>query len=178
MIEQSIQTVGYARLQEFSTFSFQTVRKYDNTNGSESLLLNIQQATYADFRMETQHRSGQNIYTQADTANLLTTREFSFTISGSKNSIVSNAQDLVSENGYFGVKKTSGRIADFVLNGAGDDIEKLKAGREGVLRGLKEAEKVWGSRLPEISYSTIEQALKQIDEKIVSLNGSIIDRTI
>jgi len=178
MIEQSIQAVGYARLQEFSMFSFQAIRKYDHTNGSESLLLNIQQATYTDFRMETQHRSGKNIYTQADTADLLTTREFTFTISGNKNSTVSNAKDLVSENGYFGVRQTSGRIADFVLNGAGDNIEKLKAGREGVLRGLKEAEKSWGGSLPEISYSTVEQALKQIDEKIVSLNGSIIDTTI
>jgi hypothetical protein len=92
--------------------------------------------------------------------------------------MIHDAEKLISENGYFGIKQTSGRIAEFVLNGGGDDIEKLKAGREGMLRGFKEAEKVWGGRLPEISYSTIEQALKQIDDKIYSLQGSIIDRTI
>ncbi|RJP82045.1 MAG: hydrogenase-4 component G [Desulfobacteraceae bacterium] len=178
MIEQSIQSSAYARLQEFSTFSFQTARKYDNATGNETLLLNIRQSTYADFRMETQYRSGKEIYTQTETAELQTTQEFTFAISGNRDSTVSKAQELVGENGYFGVEQTSGRIADFVLSGAGDDIEKLKAGREGVLRGLKEAEDFWGGRLPEISYSTIEQTLKQIDEKIYSLNGSVIDTAV
>ncbi|MDO9207688.1 MAG: hydrogenase-4 component G [Sulfuricurvum sp.] len=87
------------------------------------------------------------------------------------------AKVLVSEEGFFGVTQTSNRLADFVLSGGGDDLEKLKAGREGILRGFNEAEKMWGGKLPDISYQTIEKALEKIDEKITALGGSILDAT-
>jgi hypothetical protein len=88
------------------------------------------------------------------------------------------AKALVSEEGFFGVTQTSNRLADFVLSGGGDDLEKLKAGREGILRGFNEAEKMWGGKLPDISYQTIEKALEKIDEKITALGGSILDATV
>lgn len=87
------------------------------------------------------------------------------------------AKSLVSEDGYFGISKTSARLADFVLSGAGDDLEKLKAGREGIVRGFKEAEQIWGQKLPDISYETLDKALSKIDEKITSLGGSVLDTT-
>ena len=43
------------------------------------------------------------------------------------------ATDLVSEDGIFGIDKTSTRIAEFVINGAGGDEDKMRAGREGML---------------------------------------------
>jgi hypothetical protein len=82
---------------------------------------------------------------------------------------------LVDKDGYFGVAKTSARIADFVINGAGDDLERLKKGREGVLMGLKAAEKAWGGKLFDISYETMDNALKAIDDRIAELGGSIVD---
>ncbi len=85
------------------------------------------------------------------------------------------AKSLVGPDDYFGVDKTSQRIADFVLDGAQDDIELLKAGREGILKGFGEAKKAWGGALPKISYDTLEKSLAAIDEKIESLGGSIVD---
>ncbi len=85
------------------------------------------------------------------------------------------AADLVSEDGFFGIKKTSQRVADFVLMGAGDDIEKLRAGREGILQGFKDAERIWGEKLPEISYKTLDKTLEMIDKKIEELGYSVID---
>jgi len=85
-----------------------------------------------------------------------------------------DAAALIGEDGFFGVANTAGRIADFVLSGAGDDLEKLRAGREGVLRGFKEAEKIWGGTLPDISYETIGRSLEAIDQRIEELGGSII----
>lgn len=85
------------------------------------------------------------------------------------------AKELVSEDGFFGVAKTSQRIADFVLMGAGDDVEKLKAGREGILRGFKEAEELWGGKLPDISYETINKSVEMIDKKLAELGASIIN---
>ena len=85
------------------------------------------------------------------------------------------ATELVSEDGFFGVTQTSERIANFVLMGAGDDVEKLKAGREGILRGFKEAESMWGGKLPDISYETINKAVEMIDKKLGILGVSILD---
>jgi len=87
------------------------------------------------------------------------------------------AASLVSEDGYFGVSQTSERLADFVLMGGGDDLERLKAGREGIIRGFNEAEDMWGGKLPDISYETLDKALAKIDEKITSLGGSVLDTT-
>lgn len=87
------------------------------------------------------------------------------------------AASLVSEDGYFGVSQTSERLADFVLMGGGDDLERLKAGREGIIRGFTEAEEMWGGKLPDISYETLDKALAKIDEKITSLGGNVLDTT-
>ena len=86
------------------------------------------------------------------------------------------AKELISEDGFFGVKNTSNRIANFVLNGAGNDIEKLKQGREGILKGYEMAEKAWGGELPDISKETIQKALEKIDQKIASLGANVLEQ--
>lgn len=85
------------------------------------------------------------------------------------------AQSLIAEDGYFGVTKTAGRIADFVLTGAGESLERLKAGREGVQKGFQDAEQAWGGKLPEISYQTLNKALEIIDARIQELGGALVD---
>ena len=85
------------------------------------------------------------------------------------------ASELVSENGFLGIANTAERIAGFVLNGAGDDIEKLKAGREGVAKGFEDAKKIWGGELPEISQKTIEKTLETLDKKIAELGGNVLN---
>lgn len=85
------------------------------------------------------------------------------------------ASELVSENGIFGIQKTSQRLSDFVINGASDDIDMLRAGREGIIQGYKEAEKLWGGELPEISKLTLEKALQDIDLKISNLGYDVIN---
>ena len=85
------------------------------------------------------------------------------------------ASELVSENGFFGIANTAERIAGFLLNGAGDDVEKLKAGREGVAKGFEDAKKIWGGELPEISQKTIEKTLETLDKKIAELGGNVLN---
>lgn len=82
------------------------------------------------------------------------------------------ATALIGEDGYFGIDKTSQRIIDFVIKGAGNDVERLKAGREGVLRGFSEAGRAWGGDLPDMSYKTIEKAIQTLDDRIAQLGGS------
>jgi len=86
------------------------------------------------------------------------------------------ASELVSEDGFFGVEKTSQRMADFVLEGAGDDVEKLKAGRNGLIDGYNQAQKMWGKEdLPDINKQTLDSALKKIDDRFEELGINIID---
>ena len=85
------------------------------------------------------------------------------------------ASELVSENGFFGIANTADRIAGFVLNGAGDDVEKLKAGRDGVAKGFEDAKKIWGGELPEISQKTIKKTLETLDKKIAELGGNVLN---
>ncbi len=74
---------------------------------------------------------------------------------------------------YIGIHSFQNFIA--VIQGAGNDLERLKAGREGVLKGFKEAEKAWGGKLPEITYETLTKSLGAIDDKIMGLGGSVVD---
>lgn len=95
-------------------------------------------------------------------------------------SLLSNdeAAELVSNDGFFGVSKTSKRLTDFVLSGAGSDLNMLKAGREGIIRGFQEAEKLWGEKLPDIAYDTISLATEAIDKQIELLGGTVLDSKI
>jgi hypothetical protein len=86
------------------------------------------------------------------------------------------AAKLVSEDGIFGVKQTSQRIADFVINGAGGDESKLRAGREGMLQGFKQAEEMWGGKLPEISQITMQKATEMVDMAMNDLGFSILNK--
>ena len=88
------------------------------------------------------------------------------------------ATELVSEDGIFGIDQTSTRIAEFVINGAGGDEDKMRAGREGMLQGFKEAEKMWGGELPEISQKTMEKALEMVDMAMNDLGFSILDEEV
>ena len=82
------------------------------------------------------------------------------------------ANELLEDDAFFGVDQTSSRVADFVFSFSGDDIELLKEGREGIVRGFQEAQKLFNGQLPEISFETQENTLKLIDEKIASLSNS------
>ena len=86
------------------------------------------------------------------------------------------AAELVSEDGIFGIKQTSERIANFVINGAGGDEKLLRAGREGMLLGFKQAEEMWGGKLPEISQITMQKATEMVDKAMSDLGFSIINQ--
>lgn len=81
------------------------------------------------------------------------------------------AQELVSEEGFFGVNQTSQRVADFVFSFANYDLELLEKGKEGIIKGFEEAKRMFGGDLPEISYKTQERTLELIEDRINSIKG-------
>ena len=56
--------------------------------------------------------------------------------------------------------------------GAGDDLNKLQKGLEGIERGLKEASKLWGGDLPDISQETVKLALEKVNKRIEELQSA------
>lgn len=73
------------------------------------------------------------------------------------------AEEDISEKGYWGVEQTSKRLFDFASALAGDDVEKMKEMKEALLKGYKDATRAWGRELPEISKKTLDAANKLFD---------------
>lgn len=95
-----------------------------------------------------------------------------------KNPLTMNTDELnqlISEEGFFGIDNTANRIADFVIKGAGNNVEKLKKGLEGIKQGFEQAEKIWGGELPQISQDTIEATIKKVSDRIDELGGKTLD---
>ena len=88
------------------------------------------------------------------------------------------ATELISEDGFFGIDKTSQRIADFVINGAGGDESRLRAGREGMLAGFKDAEDMLGDALADISKKTMARSIELVDKAMHDLGFSIINQEV
>lgn len=74
------------------------------------------------------------------------------------------AQEDISEDGYWGVKQTSQRIFDFASALAGDDVDKMKEMQAAVEKGYKQATKAWGKDLPSISSDTLSATNKLFEE--------------
>lgn len=81
------------------------------------------------------------------------------------------AQEDISEDGYWGVEQTSDRIVSFAKALAGDNLELAQQMYEAVKEGFKQAGKEWGEDLPEISNQTMDATYKKLDEWIKSLGG-------
>ena len=73
------------------------------------------------------------------------------------------AQELISEDGYWGVEKTSDRIVDFAVSLAGGDPEKLKEIKANVSKGFELASNALGGTLPEISQKTYDAIMEKLD---------------
>ena len=74
------------------------------------------------------------------------------------------AQKEISEDGYWGVKKTSQRLFDFASALAGDDVDKMKEMQKAMEKGFKMATKAWGRELPSISRDTLDAANKLFED--------------
>ncbi len=88
------------------------------------------------------------------------------------------AAELVSEDGFFGITQTSDRIANFVIDGSGGDEGLMRAGREGMLEGFKQAEEMWGGELPDISQKTMQAAIEKVDKAMHDFGFSIINTEV
>lgn len=82
------------------------------------------------------------------------------------------AQEDVSEDGYWGVKQTSGRILDFATALTGGDPSKIEDMRAAFKKGYEQAEKTWGGELPEISKKTYDAVMAGFDKMAEDANAA------
>ncbi len=73
------------------------------------------------------------------------------------------AEEDISEDGYWGVNQTSDRILDFAKALSGDDPEKAEEFLDAFKKGFDEATKTWGKDLPDISSRTYDAVLEKFD---------------
>ncbi|MBE0490908.1 MAG: hydrogenase-4 component G [Sulfurospirillum sp.] len=169
-VEQSLTSFAYA--------SYTKEANAINTDDLQSKKLDaktISKEYYLQYQAQIQESSQKDFTSQND---IFTLADIGYSGKPIAQLSQNEAKELVSEDGFFGVKQTSERIADFVLNGAGDDVAMLQAGKEGIMRGFEEAEKLWGSKLPDISYETIQKAVAMIDEKLTKLGANVLDLNV
>lgn len=74
------------------------------------------------------------------------------------------AQEAISEDGYWGVEQTSQRIIDFAKALSGGDASKADLLLDAFKKGFQEATGTWGKELPEISQNTY----KAVEEKFAA----------
>lgn len=74
------------------------------------------------------------------------------------------AQEAISENGYWGVSQTSQRIFDFAFALAGEDVDKMKEMQAAVEKGFQQAGAAWGGELPSICGNTHTAVSKLFDD--------------
>jgi len=96
-------------------------------------------------------------------------KKFSEVMSGKEILLVdeetrATAAQMISEDGELGVKAVSERIVSFAKAISGNDRSKAGELRNSIIQGFKEAEKVWGGKLPEISQKTYDEVMRQLDE--------------
>lgn len=74
------------------------------------------------------------------------------------------AQQDISEDGYWGVKQTSQRLIDFAVSLSGGDKTKLQELKKAIEKGFSNAERAWGGTLPSICMQTKDAVMKGLDD--------------
>ena len=74
------------------------------------------------------------------------------------------AQKAISEDGYWGVNKTSDRIIEMAKALTGGDPSKIEEMRSAFVKGFNEATKTWGKELPDISGRTYNAVMEKFDK--------------
>lgn len=80
------------------------------------------------------------------------------------------AKQDIQEDGYYGVKQTSDRLVSFAKALTGGDPSKADEMIEAVKKGLDEATKAWGGKLPDICGQTIDVTIEKLEEWKNSIN--------
>ncbi len=77
---------------------------------------------------------------------------------------IAKAKEDISEDGYWGVNKTSDRILDFAIALSGNDPEKADELLAAFKKGYEQATGTWGKDLPDISSKTYDAVVEKFEQ--------------
>lgn len=75
-----------------------------------------------------------------------------------------NAKKEIQGDGRFSPENLSNNIVDFAKNISGGNKSKLKELKNAIIKGFKEAEKILGGELPEISKKTYDLVMEKMED--------------
>lgn len=155
--------------EEKTTYTPESIAKQDRSSIVEQMKADLDQRKQQMLDLVKKTLSGQvgafSLANEDDIWKKLASGDFTVDAATKK-----QAQEDISEDGYWGVKKTSQRLFDFAKALSGGDEAKMKKMQEAMEKGFKEATKSWGRDLPDISKDTLEAANKLFDEYYAGLN--------
>lgn len=73
------------------------------------------------------------------------------------------AQEMIDEGGALSIESVSDRLVDFAKAISGGDKSKIGLLRDAINEGFKQAEKIFGGTLPEISHKTLARTMEKLD---------------
>ncbi|MFR2010238.1 MAG: hypothetical protein ACLS49_01790, partial [Christensenellales bacterium] len=74
------------------------------------------------------------------------------------------AQESISEDGYWGVNKTSDRLVSMAIALSGGDTSKADEMMAAIQKGYDRATSAWGKDLPDICKDTLEATKQKMDD--------------
>lgn len=74
------------------------------------------------------------------------------------------AQESISEDGYWGVNKTSNRLVSMAIALSGGDTSKADEMMAAIQKGYDRATSAWGKELPDICKDTLEATKQKMDD--------------
>jgi len=74
---------------------------------------------------------------------------------------------------YYDVDKSAQQISRYILEHAHDEIKLLRAGYDGIIKGFKSVERIWGEELPVISKTVLSISLEIIEHELQGQFASI-----
>lgn len=77
---------------------------------------------------------------------------------------IKKAQEDISEDGYWGVNKTSDRLVSMAIALTGGDTSKADEMMAAIQKGYDKATAAWGKELPDISKKTLEATKQKMED--------------
>ncbi|MCR5792769.1 MAG: hypothetical protein K6G65_06340 [Lachnospiraceae bacterium] len=155
----------YEPSKEDKTDSAKKTYKQDNAALIEQMKADLakRQKDFENLVMKT--LNGQKVTFDISNANDGTSifdamRDKNFTASAED---IAKAKEDISEDGYWGVKQTSERLYSFAYALADGDPDKADMMLSAIEKGFKQAEKAFGSELPDITKQTLEATREKIN---------------
>lgn len=87
--------------------------------------------------------------------------------------VKSELDQMLSDDGYWGVEQTSQRMFDFAKAFTGGNPEDMAKAKDAVTEGFKQAEALFGGQLPEISYKTYDATMEKFDNYLANISNSV-----